>query len=87
MPLADEELVSIRVFPRRTDYVLARQSLDQEGVPCFSRAELARRAPQSTQPPAGRFAIVVRKGDVEKALAILDAPPLPDGYVISEWFE
>ena len=84
----DDELVTIRTFKRRQDYLLARDMLDHEGVQCFSRAEQARRHPdKSPTTQAGSFSVIVRKTEVEKAIAILDAPPLPDGYVIDEWVE
>ncbi len=84
-PPADE-LVTIRVFASHAEYLLARALLESADIECFARDEHAMRISSGLHRSgaAEGTALQVRKSDAEDALAILDAPPLDENYLIEE---
>ena len=83
--LPAEELVTIRVFKSQEEYMVARSVLESAEIECFSRDEHPTNVhAYSQQPGVGGVELQVRKADAEDALAILDAPPLDENYVIEE---
>ena len=85
-PGAEEALVTIRIFESEAEYLVARSALESAGIKCFSSDEhpMAIHTHLNRPATAGSVALQVRKSDAEDALAILDAPPLDENYVIEE---
>lgn len=81
-----DELVTIRVFKSQAEYLVARSVLESADIECFSRDEHAARmhAHFHKGSDSSGTALQVRKADADDALAILDAPPLGENYVIEE---
>jgi len=82
----EEELVTVRVFASQAEFLLARSALESADIECFSKDEHAMRIASGTHRShaAQGTSLLVRKRDAEDALAILDAPPLDENYVIEE---
>jgi hypothetical protein len=82
----DDELVTIRTFEQHSEFLLARGLLESAGIECFSRDEHAMRISSGTHRSlSGQgTALQVRKSDAEDAIAMLDAPPFEEGFVVEE---
>lgn len=81
-----DELVTIRVFRSQAEYMVAQSVLESAEIDCFTRDEHAGRmhAHLHKGSDSSGIALQVRKADADDALAILDAPPLDENYVIEE---
>ena len=81
-----DELVTIRTFENHAEFLLARGLLESAGIECFSRDEHTMRISSAMHRSlAGHgTALQVRKRDAEDAIAILDAPPFEEGFVVEE---
>jgi hypothetical protein len=85
-PDPEFELVTIRVFDKQSEYAFARSLLESAGIECFAVNEHAHRIVAGAHRALGVDGTVlrVRKSDAEDAIAILDAPPLDENYIIEE---
>lgn len=81
-----DELVTIRVFEKQEEYMVARSLLESAEIECFWQGEHGHFIDPSMNKGAGvsGVALQVRKSDAEDALAILDAPPLDENYVVED---
>lgn len=78
--------MTVRVFANQAEFLLARSALESADIECFSKDEHAMRisAGMHRTHAAQGTALQVGKRDAEDALAILDAPPLDENYVIED---
>lgn len=83
---SEDELLTIRVFSNQGEFLLARYALESADVECFSKDEHTMRISSGVHRfhATSSTALQDCKRSMEDALAILDAPPLDENYVIEE---
>jgi hypothetical protein len=84
--LPQDELVTIRTFDQHSEYLVARALLESAGIECFSRDEHSSRLTAGTHRNIGTHgnALQVRQSDAADAIALLDAPPFEDGFIVED---
>lgn len=78
--------MTVRVFASQAEFLLARSALESADIECFAKDEHAMRISSGMHRYGAEHgtALQVRKRDAEDALAILNAPPLDENYIIEE---